>query len=192
MVTACRPTAKCAGPVTTGLLLTTLFSIASCGANNSRSGGPLRGNDGSGQDRSSIRITTPATIVFGYNVVTNVGASPITQIRAELGQRSSGTISVRLRTSLAVDLSARSITALGVGRWPSPDIPATDTSDLGSVVLSPGRNRVEILLILSATGSGRSSWPQTVLDYHYRGHRYRVALNNGLTICSPSSTECSA
>ena len=173
-------------------LLMPVVLLGSCASNGIRPGGPLSGNDGTDRNRSSIRLDTPGTIAFGYNVVINEGSGPVTDVEATLGKRAVGTISARVEKILAIDLSVRPVTALGVGKWPSSDIPVADTTDLASLVIAPDRHRIEILLIVSAVGTGRSSWPQTVLSYKYGGHRYQVAFNNGLTICAPSSLQCVA
>lgn len=171
------------------VLVTGLFILSGCDASAPAQDGPLVIRS-AGKTVSGIHASAGQRVAFGYNIMENNSNAPIENISATLIPVGTPSLPVQIRQILVTELDTHRLSFLGIGPWPSEDIPLEYTRDLQSYVLNPDGKAVEIIFVLDVEGGGRAFWSRTQISYDHRGERYVKTVENGLAICAPPSLKC--
>jgi hypothetical protein len=168
----------------------TLVVVSGC--SGVHSGGPLSLGGGKSVLTNFYSLNTPGKVEFGYNLMTNTGHSPITDIRPSLGGRKAHELQTSIVQYSVIELAKYpNLSALGVGSYPNSVSPTKAITPLAGYQLQPGNDAVELLYILDVKGTGYSEWQKTVIKYQYRGKTYKISDGSGLRICAPVTVDCS-
>ena len=132
-----------------------------------------------------MRVGAGEQGAFASNWPVNTGTSDITLDRITL-TTSQEDIGARVTQVWLVDTTDGSPLVAGVGLWPSDfKLDPSDLLPVRGYRLPPG-GEVVLVLVLDVSRTGRWLCDESVVDYSYRGHRYRESVDDALLICPPS------
>lgn len=129
-------------------------------------------------------------VAYGFNIMTNKGTSPITNISVELVPPADGSTAspdgIAFEPPVVVDIGALGIGYLAGGPWPYEEW-GKHAKPLRGYTLAPATDgRVELFVLARVAGDGQWLWPQTRIEYDYEGSHYAEEVTNGFAVCAPT------
>jgi hypothetical protein len=126
-------------------------------------------------------------VAYGFNVMTNEGASPITNMTAALVPASHGAgAGISFEPPVVVDIAALDTGYLGAGPWPTKEWSNHAKPLQGFEMTAAADGQVELFLLAKVTRDGQWLWPRTRIEYDYAGSHYAEEVTNGFAVCAPA------
>ena len=165
-------------------VLALLPALAGCSGSDLKDG-PLRIRGGDAVVTMESKVGQ--MVAYGFNVMTNEGGSPITNLSAELVPAAEETgDGILFEPAVVVDITALDTGYLGAGSWPAKEWSNHAKPLQGFEMTAASDGQVELFLVAKVTKDGQWLWPRTKVEYDYAGSHYAEEVTNGFAVCAPA------